>query len=349
MLCRRAFCSLIAPGVLAAGGVRAQVSRDLVIATIGGGWQDALREALFRPFQVGSGVRVLEETREGGIAELRARARVVGGGWDVVLVEADELAIGAAEGLFAPLDWRAIAAPDSLDPEAVHPFGLGAARVALVLGYDPAAIGTPPVGWADLFDAQRFPGPRALRRSARGTLEIALLGDGVAPADLYGMLGTEAGLLRALGLLTTIRRDIRWWDLGSLPGQWLARGEVSMAAAFNGRISAAGRVAAKDLGIVWQQALTSLDYWVLPVGSGNQGDRPSAFLRLASEAGPQAALANRVPYTPTARGAAALMSPEALALLPAAHAASSLPIDDAFWALNESRLDRRFDAWLAEA
>jgi len=56
-----------------------------------------------------------------------------------------------------------------LEPEAVQRFGLGSARVALVLGYDPAAYSSPPVGWADLFDAQRFPGARALRRSPRGT------------------------------------------------------------------------------------------------------------------------------------------------------------------------------------
>lgn len=349
MLGRRQMLSLAPALALPAAAARAQSSRDLVIATVGGAWQDALRETLFRPFQAATGVRVLEETREGGIPELRARARVTGGGWDIVLVEGDELLIGTAEGLFARLDWPAIANPDSLDPDAVHPYGLGGARTAMVLGYDPAALPTAPQGWADLFDQVRFPGPRALRRGARCTLEVALLADGVAPDALYPTLATEDGLARALARLTTIRRDVRWWDQGSLPGQWLARGEVGLVAAFNGRIAAAGRAAGKPLGIAWQQALTTMDFWVLPAAAGNQGDRPSAFLRLAAEAAPQAALASRIPYTPTATGAAALMAPAALQALPAAHAGTSLPLDERFWAANEGRLERRFDSWLAEA
>ncbi|WP_431282419.1 extracellular solute-binding protein [Humitalea sp. 24SJ18S-53] len=354
MLRRRQLMSLIPGGVLPgvllpAITAQAQPGRDLVIATTGGAWQDALREALFRPFQATTGVRVLEETREGGIAELRARAN--GGGWDVVLVEGDELLIGVAEGLFSPLNWTAIANPDTLAPDAVHPYGLGAARRALVLGYDPAALTGVPEGWADLFDLTRFPGPRALRRGPRCTLEVALLADGVAPEALYATLGTEEGVVRAFRLLTLIRRDVRWWDTSSLPGQWLARGEVGMAAAFNGRITAAGRAANKPLGIAWDKALTTLYSWVLPAtraSGGNQDDRPLAFLRLAAEAGPQAALATRIPFTPTAIGAPALMTPAALAELPSAHADTSLSLNEAFWAANEGRLERRFDLWLAD-
>jgi len=321
-------------------------TRDLTIASFGGAWQDALREALFRPFQSRTGARLLEETREGGIDELRARTGT-GHSWDVAQVEGDELLIGAAQGLFAPIDWDALGVADQLDPDAVNPFGLGAMRVALVLGYNPGATPQDVTGWADLFDLARIPGPRALRRSARGTLEIALLGDGVPPDAVYPMLATEAGADRAFYRLAKIRGEVMWWDHGSLPGQWLARREVALAAALNGRIAAAGRAADLPLEMVWNQALVAMEYWALP-RTGSAPRRTSAFLRVAAEAGVQAALATRVPFTPTARGATALLPPDVLARLPSAHASQAMALDDSFWAKDAGRLEHRFETWLAE-
>ena len=44
---------------------------------------------------------------------------------------------------------------------------------------------------ANLLDIKRFPGKRALPNSARRTLEIALLADGVEPANVYTELATQ--------------------------------------------------------------------------------------------------------------------------------------------------------------
>ena len=42
-----------------------------------------------------------------------------------------------------------------------------------------------PKSWADFWDVKKFPGTRGLRRSAKYTLEIALLADGVAPGERH--------------------------------------------------------------------------------------------------------------------------------------------------------------------
>ena len=337
-----------APDVTAAEAAVAATNegRDLTIASFGGAWQDALRETVFRPFQSRTGARLLEETREGGIDELRVRTGMRHN-WDVVQVEGNELAIGAIQGLFAPIDWDALGIADHLEPDAVHPFGMGAMRVALVLGYNPGVTQQSVTGWGDIFDLVRFPGQRALRRSARGTLEIALLAHGVAPDALYTTLATEAGADLAFRHLGTIRRDVMWWDQGSLPGQWLARGEVVLAASLNGRIAAAAISNDLPLEMIWGQALVSMEYWALP-RTGSALRRSNAFLRIAADPVVQAALAARVPFTPTATGAAALLTPDIAARLPSAHAAQAVMLEDAFWARDAGRLERRFETWLAE-
>jgi len=63
---------------------------------------------------------------------------------------------------------------------------------------------------------------RGLRRSAKYTLEIALLADGVAPADVYPMLATDAGLERAFRKLDQIKSDTIWWEAAAQPGVQLS-------------------------------------------------------------------------------------------------------------------------------
>ena len=61
-----------------------------------------------------------------------------------------------------------------------------------ILGYVPGVIegtfsGTQPVTWADFFDTKKFPGKRAWPAEyfTGGTMEAALLADGVAPDEIY--------------------------------------------------------------------------------------------------------------------------------------------------------------------
>jgi putative spermidine/putrescine transport system substrate-binding protein len=327
-------------------GARAQ-ARDLTVVSSGGAYQDAQREVFFRPWAAASGKRLLEETWHGGIAELRARAASGANTWDLVQVEAEELLIGCAEGLFEPLDIEAIGGAAHYIEDAVNPCGIGAITYAFVLAWDRARGGAAPRGWADLFDLRRHPGRRALRRGPKTTLEIALLADDVPIPALYRELGTEAGLARAFRRLDAIRDHIAWWERGSQPPQWLAQGEVALAIAYNGRIAAANVADGLDLGIVWNRALLALDFWVIMRGSPNR-EAALDFLRFAGQPAVQAKLPPLIPYGVTARGAVALIPREVAVQLPTAaqNAATALRINEAFWRDNTDRLTARFNAWL---
>lgn len=328
-------------------GAAAQ-QRDLAIVGRGGAEQEAMREALFRPWMAARGARLLEETWHGGLAELRGRLGAGSATWDVVLVEAEELAIGCREGLFEPLDPEALGGAAHYIEGALQPCGVGALRQAFVLAWDRGRGLPPPQGWADLFDTQRLPGRRALRRSPRTTLEIALLAEGVPPAALYGELATEAGLDRAFRRLDSIRGRILWWERGAQPVQWLVGGEAELAVASNGRVAAANLADGRDLGILWRQNLAAMEFWAVVRGSPNR-EAALDFLRFAGRPEAQARLAALIPYAPTAREAAALVPREVLPLLPSAppHAQSAIALDARFWQEHAERLAARFESWLA--
>lgn len=332
----------------AAPGRAAAQARDLTIVSWGGAYQDAQREVFFRPFAQRTRARILEETRDGGIGVLRERIASGTNTWDVVQVEGDELLLGAAEGLFEPLDWDAIGGRDAYIPEAVHPYGAGAVLFSLVLAWDRARLpeDAAPRGWADLFDTRRFPGRRALRRGPKTTLEIALLGDGVPPGEVYRLLGTRAGVERAFARLDSIRSELQWWERASQPPVWLASGEVTLAAAYNGRIWAANADGGRDLGLRWAGHLFAMASWVVMKGSPNRA-QALEFLRFAGRPEVQAELPPRIPYGMTARGVNERLPPHVALRLPTAHLDGGLQVSDRFWSAHLDALTRRFERWLA--
>ncbi len=342
MLRRRAILAVGVSGLAAPGLARAQPMRDLTIATTGGSFQDAQRTALFRPWAQARALRILEVTWDGGIAPLRARRAGGDTNWDLVLVEGDVLAQGCAEDLFEPIDVAGLGGAEAYVDGAAQPCGIGTAIAAMVLAFDRERVAQAPTGWADVFDLARLPGRRALRRAARGTLEIALLADGVAHPMLYAALATRQGADRALAKLATIRDATAWWDRPAQPGLWLAGGEVAMAAAPNGRIGALNQAQGRDLGIVWAQSLRVMLYWAIAKDSPNQAAALD-FLAYAGGPAPQAALAAAIGYAPVARAAPLPPRPG-----PATVRAASLPLDDAFWAGPAGlALEARFAAFVA--
>ncbi len=322
--------------------------RDLTVVSWGGAYQDAQREVYFRPFQQATRTRLLEETWDGGIGVLRSRIASGANTWDVVQVESEELLIGADEGLFEPMDWAAIGGRDAYIPEAVNDFGVGAILYSFIIAYDRARTPTGPTNWADFFDTARFPGKRGMRKGPKTTLEMALMADGVPPAQVYQLLGTPAGVDRAFRKLDGMKADIAWFERGSQPPQWLASGEVALTVAYNGRISAANASDGRNFAIVWTNNIFTLDSWVIMKGSPNRA-RALEFLKFVGQPDIQATLPPKIPYGVTAKGVNEKLSPELLANLPTApqNIGTALHLSDRFWLDNLDRLTQRFNTWVS--
>jgi putative spermidine/putrescine transport system substrate-binding protein len=326
----------------------ASFARDLTVVSWGGAYQDAQKKVYFKPFTEATKIPLVDESWDGGVGTLRAKVQSGKADWDVVQVESDELAVGCEEGLYEKLDWSKIGGKDAYIPDAVSDCGVGAIFYDFVLGYDKDKEKTAPSGWADFFDLKKFPGKRALRAGPKTTLEIALMGDGVAPKDVYKVLATPAGVDRAFKKLDTIKSELIFWKSGAQPPQLLASGEVALTSVYNGRIDAANRNDKRNFGMVWNGALYTMDSWVILKGSPNL-DAAYKFLAFVGEPQNEAKLPDAIAYGVPNKKANALINPARLPMLGTApdNIKNAIPINTAFWLENSDRLTERFNKWAA--
>jgi putative spermidine/putrescine transport system substrate-binding protein len=208
---------------------------------------------------------------------------------------------------------------------------------------------------ADFFDTKKFPGKRGMRKSPKSNLEFALMADGVAPDEVYDMLGTPEGIDRAFAKLDTIKGDVVWWEAGAQPPQLLADGEVVMTTAYNGRLFNAAVTEKKPFKIVWDAQVWDLDLWAIPKGAPNM-KAALEFLAFSTDTQRLADQASWISYGPARQSSIPLIGKHAesgVAMGPEMPTApdnfkKALQNDFEFWADNQDQLNERFNAWLAK-
>jgi len=346
MMSRLSRC--IALATVAAFVTSAAAARDLTVVSWGGAVQKAQSTAFLEPFAAESKAPLRQASWEGGIGILRAKVQSGNADWDVVEVESDELAIGCEENLYEKLDWSKIGGKDIYFPEAVNACGVGALLYSFVLAYDPAKVKGEPKSWTDFYDLNKYPGKRALRSGPKLTLESALMADGVAPADVYKVLGTDEGVNRAFKKLDTIKSSIIWWQTGQKPVELLASGEVAMTGVFNGRITAA-KNAGKVFNMVWNQSMFTWDSWVILKGSPNV-DAAYKLLSYMKDASQQAKQMTMLANGTSNKESITKVDAKVAADLPSAPAnsAHAMEVSAQFWLDNFDKLSDRFTKWVAQ-
>ena len=260
---------------------------------------------------------------------------------DLVLVSGAQLAAGCKAQSLNRLDWGRLGR-DRYQPEAASDCGVGAYKETTVLAWDQDKLaGTP--GWSDFWDVARHPGRRGLPRSARFTLEVALLADGVSPGDVYRTLRAADGQDRAFRKLDQLKPYIVWWDKPADAAQMLAAGRVLLTATPAAPVLrlASGK---RHFGVQWAGSLAVWHTWAVPHGAARPQAAALALL-VAGDLARQASFAEATFEAPASR--------DALLLLPAglqlqAPDGGSLDYDDGFWAENGAKLEARFAAWVAK-
>ncbi len=214
-------------------------SGSVVVGDGGGAWGAAKRAAYFEPFEAETGIRVVPNPT-GGAAKLRAGIKAGVPGYDVYSFSGGHLETFVGEGLLEPIDYRWFDPADkaALAPVPAHEYGVPSLFFSLVLTYDAAKFPrSSPKTWADFWDTRKYPGARTLATGAfgpgGGLFEVALLADGVPPANLYPL-----DLDRAFRSLDRIRPAIaKFWQGGAEPVQLVVDGQVALASAWNGRVA----------------------------------------------------------------------------------------------------------------
>ena len=322
-------------------------AQSLTVSSWGGPYGESQRRAYFEPFTDATGIRVVEDDWGGDLAKIRAMVATGRYGSHVLDAESSDVAEGCAEGVLEPIDYaRLDVSTQDMLPGAALECGVGIVAWSMVLVFDRARLGDDgPENWADFFDAARFRGGRGLRRGALGNLEIALMADGVVPADVYRLLRTREGADRAFAKLATLAPIVTWWEAGRQPARLLDDGDAVMTTAWNGRIEQAVRLGHRSFEVVWRGQILDYGFWVVPKGHPGVG-LAHRFIAFAIRPDRQAEQARHVPYGPLRRAAFDHVDPDLARRLPTApeNLNARLTLDAKFWIEHRESLERRFES-----
>lgn len=336
--------------LLGPGFVRRAWSSDQPVTVLGWGgtWQEALEDAYFKPFTESTGIPVTYLSPF-DFARLRAMHMAGQQEVDVILAGALDSPRMIELGMNAPLDFSVIDRSVLSPQQLIYGDAIGAVTTSTVFVYNKARWSEPdaPNSWADFWDVDRFPGPRAMQRQVHVTLEAALLADGV-PADQEAMYPLDVE--RAFRKLDEIKPHVtKWWTTGSESQQLVRDEEVDLAVMWNGRASDTIVNGDANYEIVWNQALYNgpIEAWFLLKDSPN----PEGGMRLLDYLGraePQAAFAEKMFYGPTNEAAYDLIDPDLARQLPSHpdNVGVSLLMDYEWWREHTAELTERFEHWI---
>lgn len=337
-------------------------STTLNVATWGGAYGQSQEIAFFEPFAKETGTVIATEIYDGSLSKLKGMMTEGATPLDVIDVSAGTLGTLCDDGLLETIKASSLtAAPGA--PSIQEDFidgGLSSCGVASVAWSTAIAFDRQefkkgePTEISALLDTARFPGKRALQRSPRYTLELALLADGVPPESVYTELGTEAGADRAFAALDKIKDDVLFWTNAEQPITWLLEEKASMVAGYSGRIFRAAVGDQNRIGVLWDGQIYDVDAWAIPKAAKNK-EEAMRFISFATDPARLAAQAQLIAYGPMRKSAVQLVGKhpiidvEMQAFLPTApeNFKKALKYDDVWWNEHGAALTKRFDEWAA--
>lgn len=320
----------------------------LNVMSYGGNYQKS-QQVYFDKFAEETGVKVVVESADEAWPKVNAMVQAGNITWDVVQGETPTILQNCDNGNLMPIDWSKLNKDDFI-PIAVQKCGMGTIISSSVIAYNADAFsGEKPRTVADFWDVKKFPGKRGMRKKAITTLEFALMADGVKPTAVYAQLRTAEGVGRAFRKLDEIKPHVVWWESSASAPQLLGSGEVTISAAWSGRIIAAIRDEKKNFVINWDGQLYDGDFFAIVNGSPHQ-DLAMKFLALASRPELQAKQMETISYGPSVTKTLDLLPEAKRRELPTFpdNLATALPIDSQFWADRGEDLEARFVTWLGQ-
>jgi len=314
--------------------------RTLTVATAGvGDYLDALTSAFFDAFAHDTGAVVRhEQFGRDGTANLMSQVDEGEILWDVMLVPMNAVLDLSEQGYLTAIDYNVVD-NSALYPQLTLQHGVGAEMYSTTMVYS-VSREEGPADWADFWNLQLFDGTRALRRSPVGTLEFALLADGVQIDKLYP-LDTE----RAFASLEKIREATLFYEDSKQPVELVRTGQVGLASAWTVRTTLPD--VASLVTPVWNQGMISADAWVTPRGTPNT-DVAMSFINYATRAVPTANFSRLQPFGPVNQDALKLLKLELLETLPNYVENFGLQFFEnlSYWRDHRDRLTAQFEDWL---
>ncbi|MDH3692121.1 MAG: ABC transporter substrate-binding protein [Gammaproteobacteria bacterium] len=330
---------------------KAVLAETVTATSWGGSYSMSQRKAYYEPFMKETGHTVLEDEWDGSIAMVRAMVDT--GNYKTHVIDGSVAAAvaGCDEGILEPIDWDKLGmTPDDFLPGGTSECGIATIAYGTVFAYRTDVFPTdPPKSWADFWDVEKYPGKRALRKgNPQGTLEFALIADGVEPSKVYEVLKSPGGIDRAFAKLDEIKPHLIYWETGAHAPQLLADQEVVMTSGWNGRFYNAVVDDGQPFALVWNGQGLDFDYWFIPANHPEM-DLAYEFLRFASRPDRQGDQTNYIAYGPMVKGADKFVNADILPHLPTApqNTENYFIMDQQYWGDHREDLSNRMATWMA--
>jgi putative spermidine/putrescine transport system substrate-binding protein len=363
--------TLAVAGVVVAVGVAGlfwftRPKPELTIATWEGSYGHAQASAQIMPYGAAHRVNAKFALYDGGTKALAGQVASHRYDWDAVDMELPDAVAACDSGLLEKIDAASLAAapggaPAAQDfvPGAIGPCWVASVVYSQVIAVAPVKFGDKgPATLADFFDVKHFGGKRALNKSsAKLTIEMALLADGVAPKDVYNVLSSPQGVARALRKLDSLRGNLVWYASPAEATAMLKDGRAVFAALPNWAVFDADSetpAGMPKLAIIWDHQLYELEVLAIPKGNP-KATRAMDFVRFATRTENLGKMASWIAYGPARKSALALVQkqPELhidmLPYLPTAHFATAFQIDDGWWRLHGADVAVFWQEWLTKS
>ncbi len=343
--------------------LHADTNAKLKVSTFSGAYKISQEKAFFTPFTEKTGTPIEVTTHKQPLVLLKKWKENVGTSPDVIDLSAYHAEKACDAGYIMPLREEDIAVGANNEPIAKDFLGNSlidcaiptVAWSALMVVKNGKFEKKKPRTWSDFFNVKRFPGKRSLKKSARYTLEMALMADKVQPNDIYFTLQTIEGQKRAFAQLDELKDDIVWWENSKDAISNLELDETVMGLAFNGRLFNAIIGEGLDLNLVWQGQIYDLDYLAIPAKSQQQ-QKAINFINFATSPQQLAEQSKWMPYGPMRSSSLQYVSNHEIAdihmapYLPTtkAHFVRALKFNESWWLSDEGKkLEEKFAQWLA--
>ena len=257
-----------------AGGSKYPGLTQFTMADWGGSTDQAFLSAYGKPFTKATGVPMVSVALDYGKLQAQVQNNQVTWGD----TDSEGWFVHAKSDLLEPLDYAAIGVTkeDMVNPEFMQPNGVANYVYGWVQAYRTDSKKKHPTNWVEFFDTKNFPGTRSLYNYCYGSLELALLGDGVPYDQLYPL-----DVERAFRKIASIKKDLVYWNTGAQSQQFLVSGTADFVAGWNPRF---GYLALTGLpvAIEWNQQMLAADYHAVPKG-GKYAAASMEFIKTAMQ------------------------------------------------------------------
>ncbi len=315
---------------------------ELVFVNWGGDAITAYDTAYGAPFLASTGITVKQDGSGPSEGAIQAQFESGKPAWDIVDADPFSAQTLGKKGMMEPIDYAVVDKAKTREGFGWE-YAASSYFYSYIIAYDAKKFGdNPPKSMADFFDVEKFPGKRGMYKWGAAMWEALLLGDGVAPADLYPL-----DIERAHKKLAAFKDNVvAFWGGGAESQALLMNGDASMALVWSTRAKLLESDSGGNIKFTWVQGLIAPGSMAVIKGNPGGAEAAMKFIAFAQDPARQAVMFKLLGQGPA--------NPAADALLPAEDARFN-PVDPANFAqqtpLNmewyEANYGAALDAYLA--